>query len=177
MDRLDKLDRYLRSKAAHPNSMGLSDMDGFLTGVLCSPEPIPVKEWLDFALGDMRQTPDDILGIVTGLYEVIRDRLEVDHIVEPVFWEKPDGSVIAMDWCEGFMDAVKLRPERWDAFAQTGTGSKLMVPILVHILDENGNSQFGIQQKELDETLNAAAEAIPMVVPEIFKQIKVVTTN
>ena len=82
-----------------------------------------------------------------------------------------------MDWCEGFMDAVKMRPERWDAFAQTDTGSKLMLPILVHMIDDKGNSQFGIPQEELSETLDTAAEAIPTVVPAIYRHIRMVTRN
>jgi len=177
MDRLEYLDEFLRSDAAHPDSMGLSDLDGFLTGIACCPEPIPVKEWLDVALGDADEVPGRLMGAVTSLYKEIRDRLEAEQQLEPVFWESQDGTVIAMDWCEGFMDAVKLRPERWDAFSQTKTGSELMLPILVHMLDDGGNSHFGIPEGELAATLDTAADAIPVVVPVIFQQIRVITRN
>lgn len=36
----------------------------------------------------------------------------------------PEGHSIAMDWCEGFMEAVKLRPEKWEAYSQSNEGSK-----------------------------------------------------
>ena len=97
--------------------------------------------------------------------------------IEPVFWETQDGRTIAMDWCEGFMDAVKLRPERWDALTQTKAGSEMMMPILVHMFDDEGNSIFGLAQEELDGTLDAAADAIPIIVPAIYQQIRVVTRN
>lgn len=57
------------------------------------------------------------------------------------------------------------------------TGSEMMLPILVHMLDENGNSMFGIAQEDLDDTLDTAAEAIPAIVPAIYRQIRIVTRN
>jgi uncharacterized protein len=103
--------------------------------------------------------------------------LEDSQVSQPVFWESQDGSEIAMDWCEGFMEAVKLRPERWDVFSQTKTGSELRLPILVHWREEGGNSLFDIAQEDLDATLEAAVEAIPIIVPGIYRQIRVVTRN
>ena len=43
---LDALDEYLMSDHAPDDSMGLSDLDGFLTGVVVGPELIPPSEWL-----------------------------------------------------------------------------------------------------------------------------------
>jgi uncharacterized protein len=40
---LDALDDYLMSDHAPDDSMGLSDLDGFLTGVVISPELIPER--------------------------------------------------------------------------------------------------------------------------------------
>ena len=43
---LDALDDYLMSDHAPDDSMGLSDLDGFLTGVVVGPELIMPSEWL-----------------------------------------------------------------------------------------------------------------------------------
>ncbi len=177
MPDLEKLDAYLLSDEAHPDSMGLSDLDGFLTGIACTPEEVPENEWLNHALGRAEMTPDAIVKLVHDMLGDIVERLVHSGPLDPLFWERQDGTIIAMDWCEGFMDAVKMRPERWDAFAQTDTGSKLMLPILVHMIDGQGNSTFGIPPEELDETLAAAADAIPTVVPAIYKHIRMVTRN
>ena len=177
MPDLEKLDAYLLSDDAHPDSMGLSDLDGFLTGIACSPEEVPEEEWLNHALGSAEETPGAIVELVHDMLGDIIERLVHSGPLDPLFWEKQDGTVIAMDWCEGFMDAVKMRPERWDAFAQTETGSKLMLPILVHMIDNKGNSEFGIPLEELDETLATAADAIPTVVPAIYRHIRMVTRN
>ena len=174
---LNKLDAFLMSDEAHPDSMGLSDLDGFLTGIACSPEKVPEAEWLDHALGSTENAPRDIVELLRALLADIEARLTQGEPLEPLFWQRNDGTVVAMDWCEGFMDAVKLRPERWDNFAQTGTGSRLMLPILVHLFDDAGNSLFDIPREELDGTLDTAAEVIPTVLPEIYRAIRAVTRN
>lgn len=171
------LDTYLSSDDAHADSFAISDLDGFATGIACCPENIGVKEWLDVAFGDADELPGVVMAAATRLLREIRENLEANGYIEPVFWEAQDGGTIAMDWCEGFMKAVRLRPERWDAFTQTKTGSELMMPILVHMFDDKGNSLFGIPQEEVDSTLNTAAEAIPIVVPAIYQQIRIVTRN
>ena len=45
------------------------------------------------------------------------------------------------------------------------------------MIDDQGNSTFGIPPEELDETLAAGADAIPTVVPAIYKHIRMVTRN
>jgi uncharacterized protein len=175
MPDLDELDRYLSSDQRPDECLGLSDLDGFLTGVACCPEHIPVMEWLDVALGSLDEVPGRIVAIVTARYVEIKECLEQQlEPIEPVFWESPEGNVIAMDWCEGFMDAVKLRPERWEAFNQTDKGAQLMMPIVVHMFDEEGNSMFGLLQEDIDEVLDAAAEAIPSTVPAIYKHLRII---
>ena len=48
---LDALDDYLMSDLAPDESMGLSDLDGFLTGVVVGPESILPSEWLPVIWG------------------------------------------------------------------------------------------------------------------------------
>ena len=43
---LDALDDYLMSDHAPDDSMGLSDLDGFLTGIVVGPELILPSGWL-----------------------------------------------------------------------------------------------------------------------------------
>jgi uncharacterized protein len=48
---LDALDEYLMSDHAPDDSMGLSDLDRFLTGVVVGPELILPSEWLPVIWG------------------------------------------------------------------------------------------------------------------------------
>jgi uncharacterized protein len=43
---LDELDAYLSSDEAPPECMMLSDLDGFLTGIIVGPYVIAPSEWL-----------------------------------------------------------------------------------------------------------------------------------
>lgn len=48
---LDALDAFLLSDRAPENSMGLSDLDGFLTAIAIGPEPVKPGEWLPVVWG------------------------------------------------------------------------------------------------------------------------------
>ena len=74
---LDALDQYLMSDHAPDDSMGLSDLDGFLTGVVVGPELIPSSEWLPVIWGGEApefETEDEmrtVLGTIMGRYTEI----------------------------------------------------------------------------------------------------------
>ncbi|MFG5382627.1 hypothetical protein [Yoonia sp. R2-816] len=70
------------------------------------------------------------------------------------------------------MEAVQLNTTLWDAFGQTAIGAKLMMPILVHMFDENGKSVLGMAQGDIDETLDIAADAILQAVPLIDQEMR-----
>ncbi|WP_159087012.1 UPF0149 family protein [Loktanella sp. Alg231-35] len=140
-DILTELDAYLCSEDSPPDSLGLSDLDGFLTGVVCT--PFPVANWVDVAFGAGATVPRRIMEMVEQrLAEIEAGLSSTTPALEPVFWQAPEGHAIAMDWCEGFMEAVKLNVTTWDEFGQSEIGAKLMSPILVHMFDDDGNSMF-----------------------------------
>ena len=168
---LESLDAYLSSDDSPDEFMMLSDLDGFLHGVVCSPVHIPQDEWLSAAMGERAtELPPHILEIIIDLHEDILDGLTLpEPEVEPIFWEAKAGHVIAMDWCEGFMDAVALRPKEWLRLTESGADGHLVTPIMVHMMDDNGHSVMGIPHEELQQVLAEAADAIPEAVTGIFQ--------
>ena len=169
MANLEDLDAYLSSDESPKNCMMISDLDGFLHGIACSPVTIPAKEWMEASLGGPAESiPKWVLEAVSTIFmNIVEGLTNQPPVVEPIFWQAREGHVIAMDWCEGFMDAVKLRPKEWLRLTESGIGGHFMTPIMVHLLDENGNSVMGIPQEELDQALADAAEAIPSSVASI----------
>lgn len=170
MSDLSQLDAYLSSDDSPDECMQLSDLDGFLTGVICSPELIAPSEWLPVALRtDEINIRPKMLGLIMQRYnEIVAALNNQPPFLEPVFWQAKEGHVIAMDWCEGFMDAVVLRKPEWDAFIATKQGRKWMQPIVSHLFDQAGVSLSGVSERELDAHLDLAAENIPKIVPLIF---------
>jgi len=171
MPDLESLDNYLSSEDSPDERMMLSDLDGFLHGVACSPDLISSEEWLPVALGGSTEdVPDWVLQSIMAVYNNIIQGLNFDPPeVEPIFWEAHEGHVIAMDWCEGFMQAVTLRPKQWLRLTESGAGGQLITPFMLHLMDEDGNSMMGIPQERLDETLAQAAREIPKSVAAIYQ--------
>lgn len=55
---LAELNAYLSSDDSPEDCMMLSDLDGFLHGVVCSPVAIPSEDWMSLALGaDLKRYP------------------------------------------------------------------------------------------------------------------------
>jgi uncharacterized protein len=160
---LAPLDEYLLSDDSPDETMMLSDLDGFLHGIICSPTPISFDEWLPKALGDTADNlPKWVVDTVVHLHRTITQDLKSTHPdISPIFWEGPTGHIVAMDWCEGFMDAVAMRPEDWLRLTESGQHGHLMTPIMAHLFTDEGQSVLGIPEHKLSEVLDEAAIAIP----------------
>jgi hypothetical protein len=87
LDRVDleALDRFLMSERSPPQSMMLSDLDGFLTGIAVGPELVLPSEWLPLVFGgDAPEFADEaeakaILGAIMGRYnEILRQVADDD---------------------------------------------------------------------------------------------------
>ena len=162
---LDALDDYPMSD----DCMGLSDLDGFLTGIVVGPEPIPPSEWLPVIWGGEEpqfETEDQmrtVLGTIMGRYNEIAACFNgnADEF-DPIFWEGPEGDVIASDWAGGFLDAVVLRPGAWTALLDDDDGWKLIVPLVLL----NGDLEFEDDSAE-EEFLTEAPNMIPTCVKGI----------
>ena len=114
---LDALYDYLMSDHAPDDSIGLSDLDVFLTGIVVGLELISPSEWLPVVWGGdepVFQTKTEmrtVLGTIMGRYNEIVACLDRDpDDLDPIFLEGPEGEMIASDWAGGFLDAMALRP-------------------------------------------------------------------
>ena len=168
---LDLLDRYLLSDEAPDNGMGLSDLDGFLTGILVGPELIMPSEWLPRVWGGEapkfanEEQAGLILSTIMGRYNEIAAALEAGPTeLDPVFWEHRDGTVLAADWAEGFREAIALRAGSWTPLFQDAEASSLLVPILALCGDEDGSDLLPVPPDMQKAMLAEAPELIPVCV-------------
>src|SRR6202158_4983420 len=99
---LTELDQYLNSALSPDDCMGLSDLDGFLTGIVVGPEIIMPSEWLPVIWGGEEpvfQTEDEmrtVLGTIMGRYNEIVACLDTDSDnFDPIFLEGPEEEGIA----------------------------------------------------------------------------------
>ncbi len=163
---LETLDDFLMSERAPSESMMLSDLDGFLTGIAVGPELILPSEWLPLIWGgEAPEFVDEaeakaILGTIMGRYNEILRQVQNDAL-DPVFWADRDGALIAMDWAEGFLQAIMLRADAWKRLFKSKRDGQLLFPILALCGDENGDSLLGLTPGEEDTVMEEAAEFIP----------------
>ncbi len=127
-------DRRLKILEAELDALGeaamvVSELDGYLTGILVCPELIPPAEWLPpiwgetgeddaVAAGDMfdsKEHLDDVIAAIMAHYNaigrVLHERpekhapiLEIDEESGEILWEA---------WAQGFEAAMRLRVEAW----------------------------------------------------------------
>ena len=76
---LDAIDDFLMSDRAPEDGMGLSDLDGFLTGIVVGPELVLPSEWLPVVWGGAEpacgsvEEVRSVLGVAIGRYnEIVR---------------------------------------------------------------------------------------------------------
>jgi uncharacterized protein len=175
---LELLDTYLMSANAPANSMGLSDLDGFLTGLAVSPEPIMPSEWLPLVWGGDEPefgTLDEanaVLGTIMARYNEIISHMDTDpDAFDPVFLEGEEGEVIVTDWAAGFMDAVILRAKAWTPILEDEDGRALMLPLLVLGSDDERPmfDAVPLPQDEVGKLLEGGADVLMEAVPAIYK--------
>jgi uncharacterized protein len=169
---LDALGEYLMSDHAPDDSMGLSDLDGFLTGVVVGPELIPPSEWLPVIWGGAEpefETEEEmrtVLGTIMGRYNDIAACFDSDaEEFDPIFWEGPEGEVIASDWAGGFLDAVALRAQAWRPLIGDDRTGILLAPLFLL----NGDLEVDDGAAGEDELLAEASDMIPTCIAGIHE--------
>jgi uncharacterized protein len=169
---LETLDRFLKSDRAPSNSMMLSELDGFVTGICVGPELVRPDEWLSLIWGGEAPafgSPDEATAVVAALMrrrdEILREI--VDDAFATVFWKDRDGKIIAADWAEGFVEAIKLRMDAWKPIFVSRRSAEFLVPILWHCRDKEGRALLGFGPAADDGLVEAATELIPNCVAAI----------
>lgn len=169
---LEALDKFLMSDRAPPDSMLLSDLDGFLTGIAVGPEPVPPSEWLPLVWGGEVPAFTDpheaeaIVGTIMCRHNQILRQID-EGTFAPLLWVDRDGAFIAMDWAEGFLQAIMLRADAWGPLFMSEPDGDLLFPILSICDDDDGDSLLGLPADEKDRVAEQAPDLIPGCVVEI----------
>jgi uncharacterized protein len=168
---LAPLDAFLLSDRAPDNCMGLSDLDGYLTGIAVGPVLIPSSEWMPIIWGGDEPTFSDlteaqsVLGTIMARYNQIISNLRDDPTAfAPIFWQGPDGKVIVTDWAAGFLDAARLRPKSWDPLIRDPKARVLITLLLILGAEDDDHpplDRLPLPADTVEELMATGAEIIP----------------
>ena len=133
---LERLQDFLRGRAASlgdldaetdPGVLGLSELDGFLTGVASGPEPIMPSTWLLALWGEVGHEFESEAQFEAVATLMIRHHNARSRVLmgapaafEPLFGDAAGASDLGVDeWCSGYARAVSLTVEAWEAGGST----------------------------------------------------------
>jgi uncharacterized protein len=168
---LETLEAFLMSDRVPEDSMMLSDLDGFLTGIAIGPELVPPSEWLPAIWGG--ETPQfvdqgeagAIADAVMARYHEIALQIADERCV-PILLADRDGTPIAFAWADGFLRAIGLRPDAWKKLF-TSEHVAFLLPILALSSDEESRSLLGLSREQDDRIMDESADLIPTCVVKI----------
>jgi uncharacterized protein len=166
--RLKLLERTLASLPADSDVMLISELDGFLAGILVCPDLIMPSEWLPIVWGSGEDTApvfenatqaEQLMGLVMEHYNATASDLqsgryapifEVDIRHDEVLWEL---------WIGGFDAAMQLRPESWVALFQNNEEARTAMAGLIKLTKiHHGDS--GLPEDEIEELTETAPDLI-----------------
>lgn len=156
--------------------MQLSDLDGFLTGLAVSPELAMPGEWFATIWGEdgPPEFADDneaarVTSTILRRFYDITETLQTgrEDALDPIYWVAPDGTRIAADWAEGFLDAMRMRPTAWQPLLEDRDAILYLAPVLSLTRDESGNLPYELQIPDVAEIYASAPDLIPEAVIRI----------
>jgi uncharacterized protein len=172
---IDELDEFLLSDDSPDNCLQISELDGFLTGVVIGPELIMPSEWMPAIWQgepefESTEQADRIMSAIMGRYnEIIRQLDDEPGALTPIFYEAPDGRALAADWAEGFMDAVGLRSDAWASIFEDEDARLLIAPIMAQLNDENGKPYIDGSLEEMQKIREEGAQHLPFAIKGLYE--------
>jgi uncharacterized protein len=171
---LDELAHFLNSGSAPQGCMDLSELDGFLAGLVAGPETVPRDEWLaevwdneepDYA-DDAEQ--EAVEQAIFDRYAAIEAGLDATPLAyAAILWQDEAGTTVAEDWAAGFMQAVSLRAKTWQPALADEDASMLLIPIASlagMTLPESERGGQAMSDDALEGLLQDAEQVLPVCV-------------
>jgi uncharacterized protein len=176
--RLDRLDDLLRALPFENMPMSLSELDGFLTGVLACPVMVAPSEWLpqvwsetgEAQFVDQRKA-EETIGAVMEHYNSVATAITSSLWVDPIYEiDTNSDETLWESWVAGFTRALMLRPDAWEDFMdQADEETQSSLTFLVALQDINvGKSTLA--DDVIDEIDLEAPDLIPNCVATILHQ-------
>jgi uncharacterized protein len=169
--RLKQLEKQLAS-LDHDEAMLLSELDGFLAGILVCPDLIMPGEWLPMVWGgenkdaapvfENTNQAEQLVGLIMERYNDVAVELQRGggHY-EPLFdVDKRHNEILWEIWIGGFHTALKLRPEAWAKVRGSDGDARSALAGLVALV-QIGRGESTLPKEQIDGITAKAPDLIP----------------
>src|SRR5271165_2985663 len=170
---IDALAGFLAANA-ETGCMTLSELDGYLAGVVVSPILLLPSAWLNQIWGedgppfvDAAQARDPLGMIMRRYNEIIRQLGEGPSAYRPILAAGETRAESVIDWGIGFMHALSFDPDAWLGVMRDRAGMAFLAPILALAAEMPMSidvSEFRLPTAELQKLIEGADELLPMCV-------------
>ena len=175
---LDRLNSLLHALPPENMPMTLSQLDGYIVGVLASPEMIPPSDWLPHVLGETgeaefpdEQSAEETIGAVMAHYNSVVEAISGSLWVEPIYEVDPNSDEVMWEpWVDGFTRAMQLRPDAWSRLLDQADEETRATMIFLMALQDIYTGQSNFTDDEVNEIDLEAPDLIPNCVATILYQ-------
>jgi uncharacterized protein len=168
--RFRRLDDILADLPIDGEPMLLTELDGYLTGVVVCPELIMPGEWLPpiwgggYGEGAPFDDPVDVqlfADMVLARYnEIIRDLGRGK--LQPIFdVDERNGDILWELWAEGFESAMALRSDSWSAIVEGDDGQAAAALSSMLEFVQVATNETSLTSMEINDLCDAAPGLIP----------------
>ncbi len=176
-----RMDEALEAIGQEFDPMMLSELNGFLCGIITSPEEISPEEWIreiwasedSDGAGPFKNAEETrrFTECVMAYYASIAEELDTSEF-QPIFDIDPEeGDVVWELWAMGFGRAIALRPDAWDKYLQEDDDTidaTMHLLGLVAIAGPEEDSDVELTEDDIAEIQEAAPDIIPHAVMTLF---------
>ncbi|WP_298398117.1 UPF0149 family protein [Sphingobium sp.] len=169
-DYLDELDAILLDQ--FDDGMLLSELDGYLTGLIVSPDIVAPSRWLKPIWGDAPPPFEDAAGLQRFLdlvmqhHNMLLDSLNAQGGYTPILDQDPrSGEILWEMWIDGFATAMKLAPAGWNRIRASADPAVKEALAGLAELAAISNGVFRLGEAEQNRRDRQASDLIPVWVP------------
>ncbi|MEI9886045.1 MAG: UPF0149 family protein [Rhizomicrobium sp.] len=170
---LERLSAFLDSPELPDGVMTLTELDGFVAGLVAGPQAVPVAEWLPVIWGEDGPPPfadaaeaEAILAAIAELHDDVAAEIAAGTYA-PLLDEDIDGAALPEGWAAGFMTAAGLRVEAWAPLFESEDDETLAYAILAFCNDESGKPLLDLTRRDREALRVQASDALAQAVIDI----------
>ena len=176
---LETLQIYFPTEGSCTDRLSFHRLKGYMTALACAPVSVPFSQWWEAlkALPELNiesaEAENELLPLMMTLMDKTLESVVSGRMVppEPVELSQFDyGSSPIEQWCQGFMDGLKLSEEAWFSVDDEKERENLELSFgVVAMLATRENMRSKVDAAQFEERMRVAQQMLPQVIGHLYK--------